>query len=102
MSLKTSAQTEGYASIYSKSLCGGPTASGKKLNCDALTAAHRTYSLGTKLRVTNLKTHNSVVVTINDRGPFTKKFLIDLTPTAAQAIGLNYKKGIVKVRIEKL
>jgi rare lipoprotein A len=96
------AQTEGYACMYSKSLCGGPTADGKKLDCEALTAAHLKYPFGTKLRVTELKNGNSVIVTINDRGPYSKKFLIDLSPAAAKAIGLTYKKGKAKVKIEKL
>jgi rare lipoprotein A len=96
------AQTEGYACIYSKSLCGGPTADGKKLNCEALTAAHLKYPFGTKLRVTDIKNGNSVIVTINDRGPYTKKFMIDLSPAAAKAIGLTYKQGKAKVKIEKL
>jgi rare lipoprotein A len=96
------AQTEGYACMYSKSLCGGPTADGKRLDCEALTAAHLKYPLGTKLRVTDIKNGNSVIVTINDRGPYTKKFLIDLSPAAAKAIGLSYNKGKTKVKIEKL
>jgi rare lipoprotein A len=102
LSFKTLAQIEGYACIYSKSLCGGKTASGKRLDCDALTAAHLKYALGTKLRVTNLKNQKSVVLTINDRGPYTKRFLIDLTPASANAIGLTYRQGKVKVKIEKL
>ena len=99
---KMQAQTLGYACIYSKSLCGGKTASGKKLDCDALTAAHKSFPLGSEVRVTNLKTGNSVVVTITDRGPFSKKLSIDLTPRAAKAIDLDYIRGIVKVKIEQL
>lgn len=102
ISTKTTAQTEGYACIYSKNLCGGKTASGKSLDCQALTAAHRTYSLGTQLKVTNQTNQKSVVLTITDRGPFTKKFILDLTPAAANAIGLTYRQGKVKVKIEKL
>jgi rare lipoprotein A len=102
LSFKMQAQTLGYACIYSKSLCGGKTASGKNLDCSDLTAAHRTFPLGSKVRVTNLKTGNSAVVTITDRGPFSKKLSIDLTPRAAKAIDLDYVKGIVKVKIEKL
>jgi rare lipoprotein A len=102
LSLKITAQSDGFASIYSKNLCGDKTANGKNLDCTALTAAHRTFPFGSKVRVTNVKTGNSVVVTITDRGPFSKKLTIDLTPTAANAIDLNYKKGITKVKIEKL
>jgi rare lipoprotein A len=96
------AQTEGYACIYSKGLCGGATASGEKLNCDKLTAAHKSIKLGSKVRVTNLDNSKSVVVRINDRGPYSKKLIIDLSPAAAKAIGLTYQKGITKVKIEKI
>lgn len=102
LAIKTHAQTEGYACIYSKNLCGGKTASGKRLDCKALTAAHRTYTLGTQLKVTNQTNNKSVILTITDRGPFTKKYILDLTPAAAEAIGLTYRQGKVKVKIEKL
>jgi rare lipoprotein A len=92
----------GWACMYSKSLCDGKVATGKRLDCEALTAAHRTLPIGTQLRVTNLRTQNSVIVTINDRGPYSKKFVIDLTPRAAKAIDLDYRKGTVKVLIEQL
>jgi rare lipoprotein A len=96
------AQTEGYACIYSKGLCGGPTASGEKLNCAKLTAAHKTFKLGSKVRVTNLDNSKSVIVRINDRGPYSKKLIIDLSPAAAKAIGLNYEKGITRVKIKQI
>jgi rare lipoprotein A len=96
------AQTQGYACIYSKGLCGGATASGEKLNCDKLTAAHKTFKLGSKVRVTNLDNGKSVIVRINDRGPYSKKLTIDLSPAAAKVIGLTYQKGITKVKIQKL
>jgi rare lipoprotein A len=96
------AQSEGYACIYSKGLCGGPTASGERLNCDKLTAAHKTFKLGSKVRVTNLDNGKTVIVRINDRGPYSKKLTIDLSPAAAKAIGLTYQKGITRVKIEKI
>jgi rare lipoprotein A len=97
------AQTaEGYACIYSKQLCGNRTANGERLNCDALTAAHRHYKFGTKIRVTNLENKNSVIVRITDRGPFTRRFIIDLSPAAAKAIGLSYGKGKVRVHLEPI
>lgn len=96
------AQNVGYACIYSKGLCGGKTASGEKLNCDKLTAAHKTLKLGSSVRVTNSDNGKSVVVRINDRGPYSKKLTIDLSPAAAKAIGLSYQKGITKVRIDKI
>jgi rare lipoprotein A len=96
------AQTVGYACIYSKGLCGGATASGERLNCDKLTAAHKTFKLGSKVRVTNLDNGKTVIVRINDRGPYSKKLTIDLSPAAAKAIGLTYQKGITKVKIQKI
>jgi rare lipoprotein A len=97
-----SAQQKGYACIYSKSLCGHTVATGGKLNCDKLTAAHRTFKFGSKVRVTNLENHKSVVVTINDRGPYSKKDIVDMTPTAAKKIGLDMNKGRVRVKVEKV
>jgi rare lipoprotein A len=76
----------GIDSVYSLS-SGSGTASGQKLNPGALTAAHRTLPFGTKVRVTNKKNGRFVVVTVNDRGPFVKGRIIDLTPAAASALG---------------
>ena len=96
-----SAQT-GYACIYSDNLCGGLVATGGRLNCEKLTAAHRTFPLGSQVLVTNLDNDKSVIVTINDRGPYNKKDIIDLTPAAAKKIGLTYGLGRVKVKIQKV
>jgi len=76
------------ASIYggSDGLCGHRTANGERLNCSAMTAAHRTLPFGTRVRVC----HNGcVIVRINDRGPWVRGRNIDLSPAAARAIGLN-------------
>jgi rare lipoprotein A len=76
------------ASIYggSDGLCGHRTANGERLNCSAMTAAHRTLPFGTRVRVC----HNGcVIVRINDRGPWVRGRNIDLSPAAALAIGLN-------------
>jgi peptidoglycan lytic transglycosylase len=70
---------------------------GKKLNPDALTAAHRTLPFGTRVRVTNNQNGRSVTVTINDRGPFTRGRIIDLTPAAARAVGFS---GLAQVTID--
>jgi rare lipoprotein A len=78
----------GVASVYSTD-SGSGTASGQKLNPGALTAAHRTLPFGTKVKVTNKSNGRSVTVTINDRGPFVRGRVIDLTPAAARAIGFN-------------
>jgi rare lipoprotein A len=83
MSTIASAQT-GIASVYSE----GPTATGERVVASGMTAAHRTLPFGTMVRVTNTSNGRSVVVRINDRGPFVKGRIIDLTPGAAQAIGI--------------
>lgn len=92
----------GWACIYSKGLDGGKTSSGKRLDLDALTAAHKTLPFGTKVKVTNLSNGKSVIVKITDRGPYSKKFIIDMTPAAAKKIGLSYSEGITKVRLTKI
>ena len=97
-----SAQQTGYACIYSQSLCGGAVATGGKLHCDELTAAHRTIKFGSKVRITNLENDKSVIVTINDRGPYSKKDIVDMTPTSAKKIGLTMDEGRVRVKIEVL
>jgi rare lipoprotein A len=86
----------GIASVYSVE-SGAGTASGARLNPGAFTAAHRTLPFGTKVRVTNKNNGRSVVVTINDRGPFVQGRVIDLTPAAAHAIGFG---GLVPVTLE--
>ena len=76
----SSAQS-GIAAIYSYR--GGKTASGETARPDGLTAAHRTLPFGTMVRVTNLRNGRTVIVRINDRGPYTKGRIIDVTPAAA-------------------
>lgn len=92
-------QKVGKASYYGGKFHGRPTASGEIFNQNALTAAHRTYKFGTKLRVVNLKNGKEVVVIINDRGPFVKGRIIDLSKSAFKAIA-NTKKGVIEVKIE--
>ena len=77
------------ASYYGKELAGRPTASGERFNPSAMTAAHRTLRFGTRVRVTNSRNGRSVVVRINDRGPFVKGRSIDLSSGAARAIGMG-------------
>ncbi len=89
-----SAQT-GVASVYAYS--GGRTASGERAVPSALTAAHRTLPFGTLVRVTNDHTGRSVVVRINDRGPFVRGRVIDLTPAAARALGFS---GLAHVTLD--
>ena len=65
------------------------TASGERFSPDKLTAAHRTLPFGTMVRVTNLSNGRAVVVRINDRGPFTKGRVIDITPAAARELNFS-------------
>jgi rare lipoprotein A len=89
---------EGVASVYSTE-SGSRTASGEKLNAEALTAAHRTLPFGTKVLVTNARNGHSVLVRINDRGPFVPSRVIDVTPAAARALQFS---GITKVTLHVL
>ena len=94
---KEQARSEsGIASIYSIE-SGSGTASGQKLNPEALTAAHRTLAFGTQVRVTNRNNGKSIVVTINDRGPFISGRVIDLTPAGGRALGFT---GLAPVVVE--
>jgi rare lipoprotein A len=80
--LMASSET-GIASVYSDE----KTANGEYAHASLLTAAHRSLPFGTKVKVTNVQTGRSVIVRINDRGPFIKGRIIDLTPAGAKAIG---------------
>jgi rare lipoprotein A len=84
-----SAMQRGEASWYGPGFHGRRTANGEVFNSQALTAAHRTLPFGTKVRVVNEKTGRSVVVRINDRGPFAKGRVIDLAHAAARQIGMS-------------
>ncbi len=92
---------EGEASYYGYELAGNRTASGERFNPKAMTAAHRTLPLGTRLRVTNKSNGKSVIVRINDRGPFVKRRLIDVSLGAAQQINM-VRAGKAMVRLERL
>jgi rare lipoprotein A len=90
--MAASAQS-GVASIYS----GGITANGEHASAGGLTAAHKTLPFGTMVRVTNQSTGRSVVVRINDRGPFVRGRIIDLTPAGARALGFS---GLAPVTVD--
>lgn len=92
---------EGIASWYGKEDHGDLTSSGEPYNMYKYTAAHRTLPFGTLVRVINLKNGKSVVVRINDRGPFVKGRIIDLSYASAKKIGI-VKEGVAPVRIEVL
>lgn len=78
----------GRASFYGRSFHGRPTASGESFDMHAMTAAHRTLPFGSMVRVTNLANGRSVVVRINDRGPFHGNRVIDVSRAAATELGL--------------
>jgi peptidoglycan lytic transglycosylase len=91
----TALAQSGIASVYAYD--GGRTASGERASPGALTAAHRTLPFGTMVRVTNRSSGRSVVVRINDRGPFVRGRIIDLTPAAARALGFS---GLANVEVD--
>jgi rare lipoprotein A len=92
---------QGEASYYGHELAGNRTASGERFNPNAMTAAHRTLPLGTRLRVTNKANGKSVVVRINDRGPFVGRRVIDVSLGAAREIGL-VRAGTGQVTLERV
>ena len=89
----------GEASYYGNQFAGNRTASGERFNPSALTAAHRTLPMGTKLRVTNKANGKSVIVRVNDRGPFLKSRIIDVSFAAAREIQM-IRAGKAQVTIE--
>ncbi|MEB3313761.1 MAG: septal ring lytic transglycosylase RlpA family protein [Cyanobacteriota bacterium] len=91
----------GMASWYGPGFHGRRSASGEVFNQNALTAAHRTLPFGTRVRVTNRRTGQQVVVRINDRGPFSRGRIIDLSAAAAHQIGLR-SAGVGQVEVEVL
>jgi rare lipoprotein A len=96
------ATEQGKASWYSiKTNYGTSTASGQRLCNNAPTAAHKTLPMGTKVRVTNLANEKSEIVTINDRGPFIKGRVIDVTIGTAEKLGF-VRRGIAPVKVEVL
>jgi rare lipoprotein A len=96
--ISAAAAQVGMASYYRH---GTFTANGEKFNPQGLTAAHRTLPFGTRVRVINVRNGKTVVVRINDRGPFISGRVIDLAFGAARAVGLN-RSGVAKVRLEVL
>src|SRR4051812_9250909 len=91
----------GIASYYADRYQGKPTASGEAYNKNAMTAAHRSYPFGTRVRVTNLQNDRSVVVRINDRGPFVSGRLIDVSLAAARELEMT-RNGVARVQIESV
>src|SRR5260370_22276124 len=92
----SAAHEAGLASVYSHD-SGSATASGGKLNREALTAAHRTLPFGSKVKITNKSNGRIVIVTINDRGPFVRGRIIDVSPSAARGLGFS---GLAQVSVD--
>jgi rare lipoprotein A len=88
----------GTASVYS-SREGSRTASGQPMRDGIFAAAHKTLPFGTKVRVTNKRNGRSVVVRINDRGPFVRGRIIDVTPAGARALGFS---GLARVAVQRI
>jgi rare lipoprotein A len=92
---------EGVVSYYAHDFQGKLTSNGETFDMNDLTAAHRTFPFGTKVRVTNLDNNESVIVRVNDRGPFVEGRIMDLSLGAARQIGL-VKNGTTRARLEVL
>lgn len=94
-------QMQGIASWYGPGFHGRRTANGERFDQGAMTAAHRSLPFGTRVRVTNLRNGRSIIVRINDRGPYVGGRIIDLSAAAARALKM-VRSGIAPVRIEVL
>jgi rare lipoprotein A len=92
---------EGLVSWYGAAFHSRPTASGERFDSGELTMAHPSLPFGTRVKVTNLRNGRSVVVRVNDRGPFVGTRIADLSHAAADQIGM-IRRGIVRARIEVL
>ena len=91
----------GVASYYGNELAGNRTANGERFDPGQLTAAHRTLPFGSMVRVTNMSNGDSVVVRINDRGPFSRGRVIDVSHAAAREIGMQ-RSGTARVKLALL
>jgi rare lipoprotein A len=90
----------GLASYYARRFQGRTTASGARYDMNGLTCAHPTAPFGTRLRVTDLESGRSVVVTVTDRGPFSDGRIVDVSLAAARRLGL-VQRGVARVRVER-
>ena len=93
---KTQPASQGLASFYSE---GQETANGEKFDAHELTAAHPTLPFGTRLRVTNVSTGRAVTVRVNDRGPYVRGRVVDVSYSAAEALGM-VGQGVAKVKLD--
>ena len=94
------AQEKGNATYYNSNLTGHHTTDGSRYHPDSLTCAHKSYPLGTYLLVKNPKNNQQVIVKVTDRGPFTKRMMIDLSYSAAKTLDI-IREGIAMVEISK-
>jgi rare lipoprotein A len=92
----------GKASIYAKHLAGHKMADGAPMMPQGDNAASKTLPIGTTAKVTNVETGASAVVKIEDRGPYVKGRIVDLSPSTAQKIGVDPKQGVAKVSVEPI
>ena len=92
----------GKASFYAKKFAGKKMADGNKMDPHDDNAASKTLPLGTKAKVTNLETGQSANVTIQDRGPYVKGRIVDLSPSTAKKIGIDEDKGVAKVKVDPI
>lgn len=92
----------GKASFYAKKFAGKKMADGTKMDPHDDNAASKTLPLGTKAKVTNLETGQSADVTIQDRGPYVKGRIVDLSPSTAQKIGIDQDNGVAKVKVDPI
>lgn len=90
---------QGKASYYARKFQGRTMANGDKYRSGKLTAAHKTLPFGTKVKVTNLQTNQTVKVKITDRGPFVRGRIVDLSEAAARRVGM-LKAGVVPVKVK--
>lgn len=95
------AEDEGVASYYHNKFHGRRTANGERYDRTQLTAAHRDYPFGSWLRVVSLENGNDVIVRVNDRGPFVRSRVIDLSRAAAEQLDMIHD-GVMRVRVEVL
>jgi rare lipoprotein A len=91
----------GLASFYGRRFHGRKTASGARFDMRAFTCAHRSAPFGTRLRVIELESGRSVVVTVTDRGPFTRGRVVDVSLAAARVLGI-VERGVARVRVERI
>ena len=92
----------GKASVYAKHLVGHKMADGELMQAQGDNAASKTLPIGTTAKVTNVETGASAIVKIEDRGPYVKGRIVDLSPSTAQKIGIDSKEGVAKVSVEPI